>query len=148
VTPPLVRPARTEDLDRIVALEGACFSDPWPRELLAYELTHPGSILLVALPEEDRPASGYVSFRHALGEAELLRLGVAPEERRRGIARVLVEEGLRRLRREGVEVCFLEVRANNAGAIALYEEFGFYRAGRRRGYYPDGTDALVYTLDL
>ncbi|MFP5288862.1 MAG: GNAT family N-acetyltransferase, partial [Thermoanaerobaculia bacterium] len=121
MAPPLVRSARTEDLDRIVALEEECFSDPWPRELLAYELTHPGSILLVALPEEGGPASGYVSFRHALDEAELLRLGVDPAGRRRGIARALVEEGLRRLRREGVEACFLEVRENNTGAIALYE---------------------------
>jgi [ribosomal protein S18]-alanine N-acetyltransferase len=148
VAPPLVRPARTEDLDRIVELEKTCFSDPWPRELLAYELTHPGSILLVALPEEGNPVSGYVSFRHALGEAELLRLGVDPAERRRGIARALVEPGLERLRLERVEVCFLEVRENNTGAIALYERLGFYRAGRRRRYYRDGMDALIYALDL
>jgi [ribosomal protein S18]-alanine N-acetyltransferase len=148
VAPPLVRPARTEDLDRIVALEEACFRDPWPRELLAYELTHAGSILLVALPEQRHPASGYVSFRHALGEAELLRLGVDPAERRRGIAQSLVEDGFRRLRCEGVEICFLEVRENNTGAITLYERLGFYRAGRRRRYYQDGTDALIYAMDL
>lgn len=144
---PIVRPARPEDLDRIVCLEEASFTDPWPRELLAYELTHPGSLVLVASPAED-PASGYAVFRHALDEAELLRLGVAPEERRRGIARALVEDGLERLRAERVEICFLEVRANNEGAIALYEAIGFHRAGRRRRYYRDGTDALIYGLDL
>jgi [ribosomal protein S18]-alanine N-acetyltransferase len=145
---PIVRPARPEDLERIVRLEGASFTDPWPRELLAYELTHPGSIVLAASPAEDRPACGYAIFRYALDEAELLRLGVAPEERRRGIARALVEDGLERLRAAAVAACFLEVRANNEGAIALYEAIGFRRAGRRRGYYRDGTDALIYGLDL
>ncbi|RPH56135.1 GNAT family N-acetyltransferase, partial [bacterium] len=85
---------------------------------------------------------------HALDDAKLLRLGVAPEERRRGIARALVEDGFTRLRAAGVVACFLEVRANNEGAIALYEAIGFRRAGRRRSYYRDGTDALIYGLDL
>ncbi|HYO12326.1 MAG TPA: ribosomal protein S18-alanine N-acetyltransferase [Thermoanaerobaculia bacterium] len=143
---PIVRPARPEDLDRIVRLEEASFTDPWPRELLAYELTHTGSIVLVASRAED--PSGYAVFRYALDEAELLRLAVAPEERRRGVARALVAGGLERLRAEGVEACFLEVRANNEGAISLYEAIGFHRAGRRRGYYRDGTDALIYGLDL
>jgi ribosomal-protein-alanine N-acetyltransferase len=148
VAPPVVRPARAEDLDRIVWLEEASFADPWPRELLAYELTHAGSILLVAARGEGEPASGYVLFRHALDEAELLRLAVAPEERRRGIARSLLASGLERLRFEGVETCFLEVRANNTGAIACYEGMGFHPAGRRRGYYRDGTDALIYARSL
>lgn len=145
---PIVRPARAEDLERIGQLEEASFTDPWPGELLVYELTHSGSIVLVATPESDRPACGYAIFRYALDEAELLRLGVAPEERRQGIARALVEDGLERLRAQGVAACFLEVRANNEGAITLYEALGFQRAGRRRGYYRDGTDALIYALDL
>jgi hypothetical protein len=40
----------------------------------------------------------------------------------------------------------LEVRADNAGAIALYERFGFERISVRRGYYPGGVDAWVMRL--
>ena len=149
-TPPdiAVRPARPEDLERITRLEDAAFEDSWPLDLLAYELTHPRAFLLVASRGEDVPLSGYVLFHRVAGEAELLRLAVDPPERRRRIGHALVERGLERLRRENVKVCFLEVRMDNEAAIELYKRMGFARVGRRRGYYRDGTDALILSLPL
>ncbi len=144
----LLRPARAEDLEVIARLEEISFQDPWPAEMLAYELSHPRALLLVASRGETEPPAGYAAFRHAAGEAELLRLGVTPAERRHGIARALVTDGLERLVREDVQVCFLEVRMDNAPAIALYERLGFARIGRRRGYYRDGVDALVFAQEL
>ena len=145
---PLIRTARPEDLERIVWLEQIGFPDPWPRELLAYEISHPMSVVLVGVWGEGLPAAGYASFRKGGGEAELLRLAVAPGERRRGVARALVLGGLERLRPGGIESCFLEVRTNNDGAIAFYLEMGFERVGRRKGYYRDGSDALVYARQV
>lgn len=142
-----VRPARGADLLRLAEIEAASFADPWPVDLLAVELVHPQAMLLAASRERG-PAAGYAVFRHAAGEAELLRVGVNPAERRRGLARALVAAGLERLRAEGVEVCHLEVRVDNHGAVALYEDLGFERTGRRRGYYRDGTDALIFTKSL
>jgi ribosomal-protein-alanine N-acetyltransferase len=139
----IVRPARLEDLARIAWLEETGFPDPWPTDLLAYELRHPGAILLVATWGEG-PVVGYAAFRHGGGEAELLRLSVDPAERRRGIGRALVSRGLERLREIGVESCFLEVRLNNESAIACYRSLGFQLTGLRRAYYRDGSDALVY----
>jgi ribosomal-protein-alanine N-acetyltransferase len=104
--------------------------------------------MLVALREDAGPPVGYASFRRGFGEAELLRLAVAPGERRRGIARALAAAGFGRLREEGFETCHLEVRMDNMGAIALYEALGFERAGLRRGYYRDGTDALLLSRPL
>lgn len=144
--PLTVRPAQGRDLLRVAELEAFSFPEPWPVALLAFELVHPQSILLVAA-RGPAPAVGYAVFRHAVGEAELLRVGVAPEERRRGIARAILEEGMARLRRESVETCHLEVRTNNP-AIHLYEALGFERTGLRRGYYRDGTDALVMSRKL
>jgi [ribosomal protein S18]-alanine N-acetyltransferase len=141
---PFLRTARPDDVDRIAWLEQIGFPDPWPRELLGYELTHPMSIVLVAVWAEGLPAAGYASFRKGSGEAELLRLAVAPGERRRGVARALIAGGLELLRPLGIETCFLEVRPSNEGAIAFYREMGFERIGRRKGYYRDGSDALVY----
>ena len=143
-----VRPGQAADLDAIARLEETSFTDAWPPDMLAYELSHPRSLLLVAARGEAEPPVGYAAFRHAVGEAELLRLAVLPGERRRGIARALVSEGLERLVREGVQVCFLEVRLNNEPAVKLYERLGFARIGRRRGYYRDGSDALVFALEL
>lgn len=142
-----IRQARTEDLLRVAWLEDAAFADPWPFDLLAYEFGHPRGFLLVA-SWDDEPPSGYVAFRHGGGEAEMLRLAVDPHVRRRGLARTLVEHGLQRLRQEGVQSCHLEVRMDNEGAIAFYQALGFERSGRRRNYYRDGTDALLYSLAL
>lgn len=141
-----VRPVRMADLNAIAELEKAAFQDFWPSEMLACEIEHPRAILLLAL-RDGRPV-GYAAFRHAAGEAELLRLAVRPEERRRGVARALFFEGAGRLQAGGIQVVFLEVRLDNAPAIALYESLGFTRTGRRRGYYRDGTDALIYVLEI
>jgi ribosomal-protein-alanine N-acetyltransferase len=147
-TLPAVRSAREGDLDRIARLEETAFQDPWPREMLAYELAHPHAVLLVASRCEEEAPDAYAAFRHAAGEAELLRVGVDPEARRAGLARALLIEGLERLVRLGVQVCFLEVRVDNAPAIQLYESLGFSCTGRRKGYYRDGTDALLFVLGI
>ncbi len=144
-----VRPVHRRDrwdLDAITELEQAAFQDFWPRDMLACEIEHPQAVLLLARLG-GRPV-GYAAFRHVAGEAELLRLAVRPEERRRGVARALVAEGFERLRGEGAQFCYLEVRQDNTPAIALYERLGFARNGRRRGYYQDGTDALIYVQEL
>lgn len=143
-----VRPAHEADLDAIAGLEEAAFHDPWPREMLAYELCHPHSVLLVAACGPGRPPAAYAAFRHAAGEAELLRVGVGPEFRRRGLARALLVEGLERLRQAEVQVCFLEVRVDNRSAIHLYESLDFSCTGLRRAYYRDGADALIFVLGL
>jgi ribosomal-protein-alanine N-acetyltransferase len=148
VTAPIVRSACEQDLDRIAELEEAAFLDPWPREMLAYEIAHPHAVLLIASCAEEAKPGAYAAFRHAAGEAELLRVGVAPEKRRRGLARALLVEGLERLRRLEIQVCFLEVRVDNKSAIHLYESLDFSCTGLRRGYYRDGTDALIFVLGL
>jgi ribosomal-protein-alanine N-acetyltransferase len=144
----LVRSACEEDLLRIAWLEEAGFPDPWPFELLAYELRHPRAFLLVASLTAGAPAAGYAVFRHGGGESELLRLSVDPAARRHGVARALIAGGLERLRQLNIQSCHLEVRTDNEGAIACYRALGFERAGRRKAYYRDGTDALVYSLHL
>ena len=142
---PRVRTASAADLADLVALEGRSFAEPWTPSMLAAELAHPDALVLVVrLPLGDCPA-GYAAFRRAAGEAELLRLAVAPEARRRGLARSLVDAGLDRLRSEGVERCHLEVRDGNTPAIELYERLGFRLVGRRRSYFPDGADALLFS---
>jgi ribosomal protein S18 acetylase RimI-like enzyme len=60
----------------------------------------------------------------------------------------LVEAGVERLRSSSIASCFLEVRPDNRAALELYCTLGFALTGRRRGYYRDGSDALVYSLQL
>src|SRR6202023_1536014 len=121
----MVRPAAFADLPRLAELETAGFAEPWSPDMLAAELTHPGSVVLVAGGDDGRAPSGYACFRLGAGEAELLRVAVAPEARGRGIARQLIAAGFERLRAAGIASCFLEVRPANASALALYHALGF-----------------------
>ena len=143
-----IRRATQEDVGDLDALERAAFPDPWPEVLLASELRLSASLLWLAREGLYGRPLGYASFRMGGGEAELLRLAVDPAVQRRGIGRKLVSHGLVELAQRGIQSCFLEVRLDNTPAIALYETLAFERAGRRRAYYRDGTDALVYARAL
>ena len=91
---------------------------------------------------------GFALLRITADEAELLTLGVLPAMRRRGIARDLLEEGIRRARTLGVRTLFLEVNIRNHPARRLYEATGFREVGRRPRYYANGEDALILRATL
>lgn len=139
-----VRPAGAADLPALRRLERAGFDDPWSERSLRTELERPGSVVLVAEGGGGDGPAGYAAWRSAAGESELLRIAVDPRWRRRGVAAALLAAGDDALRDAGCSRCFLEVREDNAAAIALYEALGFHRIGRRRGYYGGTRDALLY----
>lgn len=118
---------------------------PWSEAEIADLLASP---LVFALHE----AGGVLLGRVVAGEAELLTLAVAPEQRRAGLGRRLVTAFLAEAARRGAESVFLEVAEPNAPARALYAACGFRPAGRRRAYYqrPDGgaEDALILVRTL
>lgn len=92
---------------------------------------------------------GYLIAREAAGTGEILNLAVAPEIRRGGIARQLLDAGLAALAVRNVEEVFLEVRESNLAAQALYVGAGFRPVGQRSGYYRSPReDALVLRRDL
>lgn len=134
--------------EALAALHARCFRTPapWSGADFAGFLADPLAFLLV---EGD---AGFLLGRAIAGEAELLTVAVAPEARRRGLARQLVTRFLYQARLRGAEAAFLEVSAENAAAITLYESVGFSPSGLRRGYYrtPEGAriDAVVMTRAL
>lgn len=126
---------------QVAPIERAVFSDPWSDRDLS-DCVRSGVPFLVA--EQKGAVIGYVIARHALDEAEILNLGVAPTRQREGVGRALVQEVLARLRRSGVATVFLEVRESNAAARRLYADLGFASVGRRRDYYRlPAEDAVV-----
>jgi ribosomal-protein-alanine N-acetyltransferase len=88
---------------------------------------------------------GYVVARRHPDEIEVLSLAVAPDHRRRGLGRSLLEAA--RLEGAGPGRMVLEVRTGNTDARAFYARLGFQVVGRRPRYYPDGDDALLLRLD-
>ena len=94
---------------------------------------------------------GFALTRALTGESELLTLAVAPDQQRRGIASDLLSQWITAIR-QTAETAFLEVAADNYGALALYEKHGFIRTGLRKAYYgrTNGTrvDAVLMTCAL
>ncbi|MBI4913317.1 MAG: GNAT family N-acetyltransferase [Acidobacteria bacterium] len=93
---------------------------------------------------EEGKAFARWSFVPATGEAELLRIAVAPSARRRGLARGLLQAGEAGLAATGIQWLRLEVRSSNAAARVLYEAEGWTLEGTRLRYYRDGEDAALY----
>lgn len=141
------RKAVADDLLGLAKLEREAFPSPWPVHLLAAELDFPTALVWV-IEQSESGLAGYAAFRLGPGEVELLRLAVAPGQRQRGLATALAEAGLLEAGERGAESCFLEVRADNQPAIALYRRLGFVATARRQGYYGDGVDALLMAKDL
>jgi ribosomal-protein-alanine N-acetyltransferase len=86
-----------------------------------------------------RVAGFLVSRALVEGEIELLNLAVAPEFRRRGVARKLVES----LLAESPGVVYLEVRESNQSARKFYNHMGFQEVGSRSGYYQAPPEAAI-----
>lgn len=86
---------------------------------------------------------GFIIGRVVAGEAELLTIAVTPEAQGRGIGGRLVARFLAEAVLRGAANVFLEVAADNAAGLALYQKAGFVASGRRRGYFGPGVDAIA-----
>ena len=141
-------PMTAAHLPMVAALEKVCFpADPWSGELFRAALACPDTVLLAA-EKEDGAVLGYAVLSAVLDEGSLDNIAVAPNCRRRGVADALLS-ALENIGRTKLSVLFLEVRASNLPAIALYEKHGFVPVGRRKNYYESPReDALLMTLDL
>jgi ribosomal-protein-alanine N-acetyltransferase len=145
--PVVVRDAVAADVDSVHAIEVASFSQPWRREAFRDLILAGGGRVLVATLGQE--VAGYIVLVGAADEAEIANLAVAPAGRRQGTGRLLVEAALSEARRRGVRHVFLEVRASNVAAQALYRAFGFEAIAARRAYYQFPTeDAIVMRCPL
>ncbi|MCK5879023.1 MAG: ribosomal protein S18-alanine N-acetyltransferase [Holophagae bacterium] len=120
----------------ILAIEHACFSDPWsPAMFVVSEMEG------IITAEKGSEMVGFACFQHFLDECHILNIAVLPVFRKQGIGRQLVEWMLTRL--EEARDFYLEVREGNRAAISLYESMGFQIIGEREEYYRDKETALV-----
>lgn len=131
--------AKNEHIAWIAAAEARIFSDAWSEAALSSHLSLSTSRALLAVGE-DGEALGYLLGCVIAPEGEVYRIATLPEHRRRGVGDALLSAFLGE-----TEECFLEVRASNAPAIALYERHGFALIDRRKNYYKNPTeDAFIY----
>jgi ribosomal-protein-alanine N-acetyltransferase len=140
------RPLREGDLPSVAELEAQIHAAPWTignfRDALAAGYA-------ARIGERASRIVAYGVLMLAPGEAQILNLSVVPDARREGLGRALLRHFVDDARSLNAGQIFLEVRASNLAAIALYETEGFAPVARRVGYYPGAAadapreDALV-----
>ena len=146
-----LRAMKLEDVQQVHRLDEICFSLPWPDKSFAWEVEHNRVsrpyVIEWRSGAQQRIAALLVCW-HVMDEVQVATIGVHPDFQRRGLACWLLAHGLLQAAREGADHAFLEVRAGNQGAQALYRQFGFVETSRRKKYYRDNDeDAILMLLD-
>lgn len=125
---------RRRDLDAVLAIEVGAYSHPWSARIFA-DCLRVGYRAWV-IQRDEGPVAGYVLASIAVGEAHLLNLCVAENQRGQRLAERLLDVVIAQARAEGAGTVMLEVRPSNRAARRLYRRYGFVHHGTRPGYYP------------
>ncbi|MGL4340370.1 MAG: tRNA (adenosine(37)-N6)-threonylcarbamoyltransferase complex transferase subunit TsaD [Rhodoglobus sp.] len=146
-----LRRASADDCAAMMMIETTVFAaDAWAPETMAHEVADPHAYYLVAfLPETPERIEAYAGLRSPRGhdQADIQTIAVSSGARRRGLGRALMQRMIAEAQGRGASEVFLEVRADNPAAQALYAALGFEQiAVRARYYQPDDVDALIMRL--
>ena len=151
----VVEPVGPEDADVLADIHGDAFARAWSAEEFAALASDP-AVFAYGLRRHSLfwppRLVGFVLVRAAADEAEVLTIAVKGTSQGRGHGRALMDETLRKLYRDRIVTCFLEVDRDNRAAVSLYQSLGFEIVGERKGYYhrldgPAGV-ALVMRMKL
>jgi ribosomal protein S18 acetylase RimI-like enzyme len=145
-----MRPLYISDLNELWQLDLRCFVDgeAYERETFRYLLTNPKAISRQIRSEWDEMSAFAIGVIEDDGCGHITTLGVAPEYRRRGLARLMLHEIERSFLTRNVTTVRLEVRADNLAAQRLYEQLGYAIVKRLERYYSSGHDAYLMVKSL
>ncbi|HET9656591.1 MAG TPA: ribosomal protein S18-alanine N-acetyltransferase [Kineosporiaceae bacterium] len=133
------------DVDPLLPAEQELFGPTaWSAETFWSELAYPQTRWYVVAEDPAGALLGYAGLMAGGAEADVQTVAVLPAAQGRGLGRLLLRALIDEAVRRGASALLLEVRQDNAPAIALYRRFGFEQIAVRRGYYqPGNVDALV-----
>ncbi len=144
--PPLeFAPMVAADLPQVMEIERLSFAaDPWTPGLFLHELKLDFSRLhLARTGDAARRLVGFACWWLVGDEVHILNLAVHPDARGSGTGRALVQRILDDAVAHGAVSVSLEVRPENAAALALYRSMAFAQIGLRKNYYGRGEDAVI-----
>lgn len=136
------------DLPRAFQIETASHAFPWTEKTFA---SNQGERYLNLKMMQGDQMAGFAITQVVLDEATLFNIAIDPAFQRQGLGRALLEEVIQKLEQRDVVTVWLEVRASNRNAIALYESLDFNEVSIRRNYYPAAQgreDAIMMALIL
>ena len=137
-----------QDLDGVLEVEAESFSNPWTRDMYAWELRDRAMCHILLVRTEEQRVAGFCAFWLVCDEIHINNVAMRSGFRAQGIGTALLRHVLAEARQLGARRATLEVRASNERARRLYERLGFYVAGVRRHYYTNPVeDALILWRD-
>ena len=137
-----------DDLAGVLEVENESFTNPWTREMYAWELQNRSVCHIFVVRTPDCTVAGFCAFWLVFDEIHINNVAMRPKFRGCGIGTALLHHVLAEARTLGARRATLEVRASNDGARRLYDRLGFYVAGTRRNYYSHPVeDALILWRD-
>ena len=132
------------DLEGVLSVEAESFTNPWTREMYAWELQNRSVCHVYVVRTTECPVAGFCAFWLVFDEIHINNVAVRPQFRGRGIGTALMRHVLSEATRLGARRATLEVRSSNEDARRLYQRLGFYVAATRRNYYTNPVeDALI-----
>jgi ribosomal-protein-alanine N-acetyltransferase len=147
---PALRAMGTRDLDTVLVIEASAYSFPWSRGNFIDSLA--AGYHARVLVDAEAGIVGYFVAMAGVEEMHLLNITVAPSWQGRGLARLMLDALEAECHAQRLATLWLEVRASNQRARALYARRGFAEVGVRRSYYPAAfskrEDAVVMSLRL
>jgi ribosomal-protein-alanine N-acetyltransferase len=143
-----IRKMTLEDVPVVAQIDRMSFSLPWPEHSFHYEVSDNRAARCFVAETEDKRLAAMVVSWIIVDELHIATIATHPDFRRQGIGASILTAALKDALEAGVKRAFLEVRAGNEVAQAMYRNFGFEASGRRLKYYKDnGEDAILMTLE-
>ena len=136
------------DLEDVLEVETASFTNPWPKEIFYQELVYNqyGHYFVAEVEEQ---IIGYVGLWIVLDDAQITNIAILPKYRGYSYGEKLFAYACQQAQSRGVRRLSLEVRASNTVAQRMYRKFGLVPGGIRKKYYTDNhEDAIVMWVNL
>ncbi|MEP6918936.1 MAG: ribosomal protein S18-alanine N-acetyltransferase [Acidobacteriota bacterium] len=146
----IARLAEDDELDQVVSIEAASFTNPWTREILQRELLYEEVARVYVVRAADRTIVAFCACWFIVDELHINTLAVDAAHRRRGIATKLVDFVLGQGRASGMQRATLDVRRSNEAALRMYRRLGFVVTAVRKNYYtrPEEDGLILWRDDL
>lgn len=143
-----IRKMTVQDVPAVAQLDQMSFSLPWPEHSFHYEVSDNRVARCFVAETDDKQLAAMIVSWIVVDELHIATIATHPDFRRQGIGSQILTAALEDAALSNVRKAFLEVRAGNEAALAMYRKFGFEMTGRRPRYYKDnGEDALLMTLE-
>jgi len=142
----IIREFKRPDVKRVLEIEIASFSDPYPANILV-DIYNLGAGFLVA--QENNRVVGYIIFWIKYeDEGHIISIAVEKNYRRQDVGSKLVETSLEAFKKFNVKIIKLEVRIGNKGARKFYSKMGFKEEKIVEDYYEDLEDAVIMAKEM